>query len=237
MDSHIDNNSSLFNILPCDHSGFSHRSDQNIRPLRHFFQIFCPGMRHGDGSVLPKQQKSHRLADDIASSDNHTFLSRDFDAGTFQKLYNAGRRTGNKSLLSDAERSHALGMETVHILFRSDRTNHRIFADMFRHRKLYQNTVHVFPFVQLTDQRKQFLLRRFLRQLIGKRCNADISAGFLFIAHIDAGCRVVSYLNDSKADGNTRLLHLRDLFFQFFFYLCRNFFSVYNLWHMNPPFV
>ena len=92
MDSHIDNNGAFFYIFPRYHSGFADSGYQDIRPSGHFTQIFRFGMRYGNRTVFPQQQKGHRFADDIASSDNDTFFAGNLNAGTLQKLYDTRRR-------------------------------------------------------------------------------------------------------------------------------------------------
>ena len=58
-------------------------------------------------------------------------------------------------------------METVHILFLRNRSDDLVLADMFRKRKLYQNTINAVVGIQFLYESEKFRLRYGIRLAYG----------------------------------------------------------------------
>ena len=116
MNSHVNDNRTLFYIFCRDHLRLADSHHQNIRSFGYFFQIFGTAVSHRHRTVLPKQQQCHGFADDITSAYHHTLFSGDLNTGTLQQLYDSCRSTGHKARLADAECTDILGMKSVYIL-------------------------------------------------------------------------------------------------------------------------
>lgn len=105
-----------------------------------------------DRSVLVEKEHRLRLSDYIASADNNTFFSANFNAGFFYKLHNARRRTGNKIIIAYHNFAHICGMKRVNVFFGVNCINYVFFINMSGQRQLHQYSVYVFFFVQLFNE-------------------------------------------------------------------------------------
>ena len=190
-------------------------------------------MCHRHRSVLTQEKQCHGFSNNITSADHNTLLAGNLNTGAFQKLDDPCRGTGHKSRLTDTESPNALRMKTIDILRRIDCTDHRILIDMHRQWKLYQNPVYILSLIQLCDQGKKLLLCSLRRKLIRERLYPNICTCFLFISHIDTGCRIVSNLNHSQTHLYSLFLHPGNLFLQLILYLCGNSLSINNLRHCS----
>ena len=75
-------------------------------------------------------------------------------------------------------------MEAVHILFRQNRAQNRLFVNLLWQRQLYQDSVHRFILIQSLHHLQQLLLGGLLRHGDDLRLDTYLAAGFVFVAHI-----------------------------------------------------
>ena len=88
-----------------------------------------------------KKQHCLRLAYDIASSDNHTFLSAYINVGQADKLHNTRRCTGKEIEVSYHDFTYVYRVECIHILVRKNRKENLLTVNSLGERKLYQYAV------------------------------------------------------------------------------------------------
>lgn len=95
-----------------------------------------------NGRIVLEQQCCHWFSNDVASADYHTVFACNLNAIFLKDCHNAAWSSWRKTFVSDAQKTYADRMETVHILFRKDCTQHNLFINLFWKRKLNQNSVH-----------------------------------------------------------------------------------------------
>ena len=115
-------------------------------------------MADGDCRIIFQQQRCHRFAHDVASADDNTVLSCDVDAVFLKHCNDSARSCWCKALVPDAQKSNVDRMEAVHILFRQNRAQNRLFVNLLWQRQLYQDSVHRFILIQSLYHLQQLLL-------------------------------------------------------------------------------
>lgn len=89
--------------------------------------------RHRSVSVLfLHHELSHRLANDIAATEDHTFLTGGLDMIMLQKREDAERRSRDKARQADSHTTDIDGMEAIHIFLIVDSHDDLLLIDMLR---------------------------------------------------------------------------------------------------------
>ena len=84
-------------------------------------------------------------------------------------------------------------MEAVYILFRQDGSQDGLVVNLLWQRQLNQNSVDAGIFIQALYQIEQLLLGGLLRHGDDLRKDADLAAGFVFVADIHLRSAVISH--------------------------------------------
>ena len=130
-----------------------------------------------------------------------------FTFGAREQFANARRRAGLKTRrvaqhqLADVHR-----MKTVHVLLRQNGGIDHRFADVFRQRRLHQNSVQPRIGVQFLQQREQFSLAGRFRQNVRFGKNAEFGAGLFLAPDINLGRRVFADAHEREARPECRAL-------------------------------
>ena len=109
-------------------------------------------------AVFVEQQHSHRLAYDVTSADYNALLALDGDIIRMEHFHNARGCAGQEVKFAQHDFSDIYGMERVNVLLGADSFDYRLIVKVLWQRKLNQYSVDVLFFVELIDQREQFLL-------------------------------------------------------------------------------
>jgi hypothetical protein len=155
----------------------------------------------GHGGVGGEQQRRHRLAEQIGTTDHHRVEAGEVRAvGLADEEHCTGRRAGNQPALEIA--GHQLAgiddMQAVDILLGPDRLDHRVGLEMIRQGQLHEDAMDFAIFVEPGHQRLKFSLRGFKRQSVLHRLEAALLGHPAFRRDIDMGSRVIA--NDDHCE-------------------------------------
>ncbi|MNJ54727.1 hypothetical protein D3C77_501830 [compost metagenome] len=144
---------SIHKVSPAD------RHNEDIGLLRQLLHVRRAGMAHRNRCILALQQQGHRLADDIAATDDDGMLSGHFNSGTLDEFDYACRRARKQTIIADDQVANVDRVEAVHVFLHCDRIDDCFLLDMTRQRKLNENAVNIALAIQLVHERKQLFLR------------------------------------------------------------------------------
>ena len=139
-----------------------------------------------------QKHKGERLPDNVTSTDNNAVLP----AYVSQQMEDSGWGAGLETSLSGQELSDIIGVEAIHIFLRRYCAEYLFLVNVFRERKLNENTVR--PRAELCDRRNDLLGRRRSRQPARAGLNTDLGASVFLVADIDRGSRVVTDHNNGE---------------------------------------
>ena len=139
-----------------------------------------------------QKHKGKWLAYDIAAPDNDAVLP----AYVSQQMEDSGRSAGPETSLSGQELSNIIGVEAIHVFLRRYCAEYLLLVNVFRERKLNENTVR--PRAEPCDRRDDLFGRRRSRQPARARPNTDLGASAFLVADINRGSGVVADHNNGE---------------------------------------
>jgi hypothetical protein len=157
-----------------------------------------------DRGVAREQEHRHRLSDDVAAPDDDRPLALRVDAVVVEHHHHPERRAGAHDALAEQEIADVPGMEAVDIEARVDRVEDLALVDVVRQRQLDEDAVDARVRVQLRHEAEELLLGRLRRQVLPQREDADLLAGLLLVAHVDAARGVVADEDGGEARSSPR---------------------------------
>ena len=104
------------------------------------------GVAYGDGSIaifLLHHELCHRLADDVGTSQDDTFLAAGRDVIALQERHDTQWGSRDEAGQADRHASYIHGMEAVNILAVVDGLDNLLLVDMLWERQLYYEAVDV----------------------------------------------------------------------------------------------
>ena len=147
----------------------------------------------------------HRLADDIAATDDDRLLTVHGNIRQFQHADAAGRRAGHKPRLPGHQPTDIDRMEPIDILGRIDAVEDLGFtvSNLLRQWQLHQDAVDPLIEIEFIDLGDELALGRLLRQLDDLRIDAKLLAGFMLVAHIHLRSRITANDDDRQPRRHT----------------------------------
>ena len=143
-------------------------------------------MTDGDRGVRPgpllHQHQSHRLADDLAATQNDDLGPDCLGPRLEEQSLNAVRCAGEEPRPALHDAAHVLRMECVDVLERRNRVEDALCPDLFRQWQLNQDSVNVLGRVAFLNEREQFLFSRRGRQRVNRALQSSFFAGAPFSA-------------------------------------------------------
>jgi len=115
---------------------------------------------------LGKQKLSHWFPDDVRMSHHDSFKAHEAIQCLTQQDQTTEWRTGDNRSLSGTQETNIRDVETIHILFRRNRSNYRAGFHMAWQRKLNENSMYRGVRIELSDQRKEVDFRGRRRKLV-----------------------------------------------------------------------
>ena len=116
--------------------------------------------RYGGIAILfLHHQLSHRLTNDVGTSEDDTLLAAGLDVITLQKRDDAKGRGRDEARQTNRHTTYVDGMEAIDILTIVDRLNNLLLIDMLWQRQLHDEAINIVVLVQLIDTGQQFCLR------------------------------------------------------------------------------
>ena len=150
-----------------------------------------------------------------------------FDFITFQQFQNTGRSGRNKTRKTDRHTSHVDRMESVNIFTVIDRLNNLLLWNMFRKRKLHNETVYIRIVVQFVYPAKQLFFGHIVLIANQRRFETDFFTSFYFTGHVGFTSSIMTYQNSCQVGNLTSCsFDLGDFFRHLFLHLSRDGFSV-----------
>ena len=150
-------------------------------------------MTDGDGGVLIQQQHGYRLADNVAASDDHGFLSGNRNRAALQNLHDSGRGAWDEAWTLRGKVAHVHGMEAVNVFGGIDRQQNFLGIDVRWQRQLHQDAVDFVAAVQVGDQREQLFGGHTFRGRVLFAVKADLLRALYLAANVDLRCGVMSH--------------------------------------------
>lgn len=161
-------------------SGTANGGDDDVGLTALFFQRGRAGVANRDRGVaiaLLHHQRGHRLADDVAASENDTLLARSLDIVTVQKGHDAQRSGRDEARQSDVHATDVDGVETVHVLAVVDSHDDLLLVDMLRQRQLNDEAIDILVFVEAVNTSQQLFLRHVILIADERRGKTALLAG------------------------------------------------------------
>ncbi len=139
--------------------GAAYRRDQNVRRARDFLEIAAARMHNRHGCITAfaflHEQKRKRFSHNHAPAQDDDVRAGDVDLAFDQQALNAERGARNESVRRGGhEFRDVFRMKSIDIFARIERPHDCRFIDLFRRRRLHQNSVNGRIAVQLFDPRK-----------------------------------------------------------------------------------
>ena len=214
VDTHINNRCARLDIVRRDHLGTADSCYHDVRLTAERRQVLGAGVGDGDGAVAIQQQLSHRLAHDIAATDDNGTLARQLDACPLEKDNNSFGRARENAGLVEPKTGHIFGVESIHILSRRNGVNHFLFVNMFRQRQLHQNAINALILVEAGNFGKQVGFAHRLGQFDEFAIESTVLGGLNLATHIRTGSGVVAHNDDLEAR-TAAVLRLKLGYFEF----------------------
>ena len=173
-------------------------------------------MAHGDRGIailLLHHQLCHRLADDVGTPQDDTFLAAGLYVITVQQREDAQRCGRNEAWKANGHTPHIDGMEAVYILAVIDGLNDFLLVDMLRQRQLDDEAVYIGILIQLAHTSKQLSFGHVIFIPDECRLESTLFAGDDLILHIRLGTTVVPHEHSRQMRLFSSVNH--DLFYFF----------------------
>ena len=148
----VNNGGAGFEPVGFDVTGFAHRSDDDVRATNDVWQVARFGVADGDGGVRVHQEKSHRLADDVAAAENDGVGAFDGDIVAAKNFHAAGGGASDEAFASADEFSEIDGMKTVDVFRGVDGFENFFGIDLFGQGKLDEDAVHAVVTVEIVNE-------------------------------------------------------------------------------------
>ena len=142
-------------------------------------------MANSHGGVVIDQQHRHRLTDNIAASDNHSFLPSNRNIAALENLNDSRRSTRNQPRSLGGKQSNIDRMKPIHILTRIHRHQYSFRINLRRQRKLHQNPINLVPLIQIRHQLQQEFSRHRIRGRVLLAVNSQVFATLHLAADIN----------------------------------------------------
>ena len=108
--------------------------------------------------LLLHHQLSHRLTNDVRTSEDDTLLAAGLNVITLQKRDDTKRGGRDETRQTNRHTSHVDGMETIDILTIVNRLDDLLLVDMLRQGQLHDEAIDIVVLIQLIDTSQQFCL-------------------------------------------------------------------------------
>ena len=193
---YIDDNSPFLHHISGDEVRLADSGNNDVSLPTLLFQGL--GMRvtdrHRSVSVLfLHHELSHRLANDIAATENHTFLTGGLNMIMLQKREDAERGSRDKARQADSHTAYIDGMEAIHIFLIVDSHDDLLLIDMLREGELYDEAIDIRIFIEPVDASQKLFLRHVILVTDERRLEATLLTGNDFVLDIRLRTAIVTH--------------------------------------------
>ena len=165
VDSYVDHNLSLFNIISANNACTACCYDDDVCFTSYRWHINGSCMADGYSCVFLNKHHCRRLANNKASSDYNCFFTCAVDSVMIQDLHTCLWCTWwEADLLTCENTGHGKVCHTVNVFFRSKCILDHCLIQMFRKRTEQKNAMNVVVFVYFIDGCKKFFLSYISRK-------------------------------------------------------------------------
>ena len=186
------------------------RRHQDVGLSGHRGEVRRAGVSHGDGGIGVQQEEGHRLADDVAASDDHRPATRDLDAAAVEELHDARRRARHEPRALLHQEADVDRAEAVHVLGGIHEPEDARCVDLLRQRRLHEDAVDVAAAAQGIDRGRHLLGGGRGGQARGFVVNPEVVAGLGLAPHVDGRGGVVPDEDDAEPRTRTSRRQGRD---------------------------
>ena len=231
VDAYVDNRRARLDHFRGNEAGSANGGHQNIGLACDRAQVASLGVAYGDRCILVEQQHGGRLAHKVAAAHHHGVPAGDGDSAALQYLNHSRGRAGRERRTSGLQAPRIDGMQSVHILARSNGVQHSLGIDMRGKGQLDENAVDLVAGVERGNQLQHLLSGDGVGRRDEVAEDAQIGAGLHFVADVDLRCRHMAHQHRRKARPDALGNQRTDLIHNFPFDLCGNRRPIQNFWH------
>jgi hypothetical protein len=145
------------------------------------------------------EEKSHGLADDVASAENGGVGAFDKNVAAAEDFHAAGGGTGDEAGTAADEAAKADGMKSVDVLGGVDGFEDALGIDLRRKRELYEDAIYLVVAVQAVDESEHVLRGDRLRRRVEETGEAEFLASGDFALHVELRGRIFADEDGSEA--------------------------------------
>ena len=117
---HVHDDRALADRVRPDHRRPADRRAEDVGLAADGGQVAGPRVADRNRGVLMEEQQRERLADDVASPDDHRAGALHWNLLTAEHLHDSRRGTGARARKAGHQAAHVLGMKAVHVLLRTN---------------------------------------------------------------------------------------------------------------------
>ena len=149
---HVDKNRTLFYHIAGYHTGLTASGNEYIGVLGEGSEVCGTRMTYRNGSVFGEKKRTHRLTDDIATSDNDAILARNRNSRFVYKTHNARRSAGLEAGCTGKELSDVICVERVYVFVGADCLDNSVGVYLLGNGHLNEDAVDIVVLVEEIDK-------------------------------------------------------------------------------------